>query len=140
MKVRLIIPSAPVAKARPRAFTGKSGKPIIYTPKRSKRFENKVTDLAMKYFPKPFLGPVKLHIRFLLPRPKRLTWKTKPMPECYCPKRPDIDNLAKAVTDGLNGVAYVDDKQIVALNVEKLYHAGYEAPKTIIEVQEIPTK
>ncbi|OXE37422.1 MAG: hypothetical protein CGW95_01600 [Phenylobacterium zucineum] len=28
----------------------------------------------------------------------------------------DIDNLAKAVLDGLNGVAYVDDRQVISLS------------------------
>lgn len=33
----------------------------------------------------------------------------------------DVDNLAKFVLDSLNGVLYVDDKQIVSLHVVKLY-------------------
>ena len=46
-----------------------------------------------------------------------------------CPKRgkypehdchtPDIDNIAKQVLDGLEGVAYTNDKQVVALHVMK---------------------
>jgi cyclopropane fatty-acyl-phospholipid synthase-like methyltransferase len=34
--------------------------------------------------------------------------------------RGDIDNYAKSVLDGLNGVAYTDDKQIVSLELRKL--------------------
>jgi Holliday junction resolvase RusA-like endonuclease len=36
-------------------------------------------------------------------------------------KKPDADNIAKIIADGLNGVAYHDDAQIVSLQVEKLY-------------------
>ena len=36
-------------------------------------------------------------------------------------KKPDIDNIAKAVLDALNKVAWEDDRQIVKLTVEKLY-------------------
>lgn len=32
---------------------------------------------------------------------------------------PDADNIAKAVLDGLNGIAYEDDKQVVELHVYK---------------------
>jgi Holliday junction resolvase RusA-like endonuclease len=35
--------------------------------------------------------------------------------------RPDIDNFAKAATDGMNGIVYVDDAQIVRLDAQKHY-------------------
>jgi Holliday junction resolvase RusA-like endonuclease len=35
--------------------------------------------------------------------------------------RCDVDNLAKFVLDSLNGLLYVDDKQVVSLNVLKVY-------------------
>ncbi|KIL35851.1 hypothetical protein SD71_10675 [Cohnella kolymensis] len=31
----------------------------------------------------------------------------------------DVDNLAKAYLDGLNKIAYIDDKQVMKLTVEK---------------------
>jgi Holliday junction resolvase RusA-like endonuclease len=37
------------------------------------------------------------------------------------PKKPDIDNLIKSVCDGLNGVAYKDDSQIVKLTSSKIF-------------------
>ena len=36
-------------------------------------------------------------------------------------KNVDVDNLAKAVMDAINGVAYKDDRQVVELNVKKRY-------------------
>ena len=36
-------------------------------------------------------------------------------------KKPDIDNVLKSLFDGLNGVAFKDDTQIVSLTCEKLY-------------------
>lgn len=38
-------------------------------------------------------------------------------------KKPDADNLAKAVMDALNGVAYSDDKNCVSMIVTKQYGA-----------------
>ena len=41
-------------------------------------------------------------------------------------KRPDSDNIVKAVLDGLNLIAYHDDAQVWAHNVRKVYseHPG----------------
>lgn len=36
-------------------------------------------------------------------------------------RKPDIDNVIKAIFDGLNGVAYLDDKQITDLTVVRRY-------------------
>lgn len=33
--------------------------------------------------------------------------------------KPDVDNVIKAVLDGLNGVAFVDDKQVVFVSCKK---------------------
>ena len=35
--------------------------------------------------------------------------------------KPDADNIAKAVCDALNGIAYKDDKQITCLTVDKVW-------------------
>ena len=36
-------------------------------------------------------------------------------------KKPDADNIAKAVCDALNGIACKDDSQVVDLTVRKHY-------------------
>ena len=128
------VPGTPVAKPRPRAMATKKGNIRMYTPTNSKNFEFRIADLAKKIFDKPIKVPVKVKITFLMHRPRKYIWKTKPMPRIPCDKRPDIDNLFKSVVDGLNGIAFLDDGQIVEMNVLKLYHSGNEGPKTIIEV------
>jgi Holliday junction resolvase RusA-like endonuclease len=37
------------------------------------------------------------------------------------PARPDVDNIAKTVLDGMNGVIYADDAQVTYLKVTKKY-------------------
>ena len=37
------------------------------------------------------------------------------------PHRPDLDNIAKSICDGMNGIAYTDDKLITMLIVKKIY-------------------
>lgn len=49
-------------------------------------------------------------------------------------KKPDIDNIVKAVLDALNEVAYRDDTQVVELQVRKQYS---ERPRLEICLEEL---
>lgn len=49
--------------------------------------------------------------------------------------RADIDNLVKSVLDGLNGVAYDDDRQVDILIAQKQY--GCEEDSIIINIMKI---
>ena len=134
--VSFVIKGIPKVKQRPR-FAMRNGKVLTYTPKTTASFENLVKLKAEKEFTHPLENAVRLAIRFYMPRPKRLIWKTKMMPEIHSDKRPDIDNLAKAVIDGLNGIAFNDDAQIADLHVTKKYHSGDGQSKTIVIVENI---
>ena len=52
----------------------------------------------------------------------------------FVTKRPDADNISKAILDALNGVAYKDDSQIVALYVFKMWTNG--EPHVRVELAE----
>ncbi len=53
---------------------------------------------AKNLFPQPLTGPVALGVKF------------------YFSRRPgDLDNYVKAISDGLNGIAWQDDRQVVKL-------------------------
>ena len=54
----------------------------------------------------------------------------------YPTLKPDADNIAKAVCDALNGVAYKDDKQITCLTVDKVW-ADDGIERVEIEVEEL---
>ena len=49
-------------------------------------------------------------------------------------KPEDIDNCIKIIADALNGLAYVDDTQIVAVVAEKFYA---EIPRVEVEITEV---
>ncbi len=69
----------------------------------------------------------------------RKSYTKKKAREClenvYCDLMPDADNIAKTVCDALNGVAYVDDKQVVECVVVKKWTE--EEERLEIEVSEI---
>ena len=57
---------------------------------------------------------VEVSLVFTLKKPKTVT-RSEPF------IRPDIDKLSRAVLDGLTGVAYEDDEQVVKLTAVKEY-------------------
>ena len=52
-------------------------------------------------------------------------------------KKPDADNVMKIILDALNGVAYEDDRQIVALAIRKTYG---EKPGVRVEIRTIASE
>jgi len=50
------------------------------------------------------------------------------------PTKIDIDNIAKAVFDGLNGVLWLDDRQVVRATLSKQYS---EIPEVRLYVEEM---
>ena len=116
---KLNLKMKPIPKARPRL--GKYG---TYTPKTTVDYEKAVQLAYQKQFKneKPFDNPVQMEVTFYFQVPKsytkkhRLEFARENKPHT---KRPDLDNLVKAVTDALNGLAYKDDSQIYSMVIQK---------------------
>ena len=87
--------------------------------------------------PRKHSGPVEIVVNAWFPRPKAKTWKTKPMPAYRHTRKPDADNVLKAVLDALNGVAWVDDAQIVTATVRKFVCSGECVPRVEISIKEV---
>ena len=110
----------PVAKARPRV-TMIGGRARAYTPKKSADYERHI---AREWAHERQSGAVRLDIVFGMPIPQ--SWSKKQQDAAASglilpSKKPDIDNLIKAVMDALNGVAYDDDNQVIELSAKKVY-------------------
>ncbi len=98
-------------------------------------FKDFVCLAAKQAYQGPLLkGPLRVSLLFLLPRPKRIVWKTRPMPRIWAAVTPDRDNLEKAVNDALTGILWVDDGQVCDGVVQKMYACGDESPGVIVEV------
>lgn len=72
----------------------------------------------------PVEGPLVLSLDVRLPIPA--SWPKKKQEEASSGRlrpvaRPDVDNFAKAVLDGLNGIVWRDDSQVVELRASKHY-------------------
>lgn len=121
MTYTITIPGTPIAKARPRVT--RSGH--AYTPQRTKDYENLVRQCFQIEHGSPMLeGALALELDLYFSIPKSTRKKDVPAMrtgQIRPTKRPDLDNCLKAVSDALNGVAYKDDSQIVAVVVQKFY-------------------
>jgi Holliday junction resolvase RusA-like endonuclease len=131
--IAFTIPGNPVPKGRPR-FT-RQGR--TYTPAKTKTYEEQVAVLAKAACPEPFKTPVAVLVTAVFPVP--LTYPKKRREACLNglerhTKRPDLDNIVKAVTDGMNGVVYGDDSQIVRLVANKVYGTDAMVEVTVQEV------
>lgn len=104
LKVNIVVPSAPVPKGRPRMT--RRGR--VFTPKRTLDAEAIIRD-AWGSNPK-FTGPVSLVVVF---QKDQMTIEVTDFPEGESKLRGDIDNYVKTVMDGLNGVAWDDDRQVM---------------------------
>jgi len=76
-------------------------------------------------------GPVIVLARFRLTRPRRLADTMAAEPALVVP---DLDKITRALLDGLNGIAYADDKQVVALVATKAYASPLERPGVTVRV------
>ena len=134
MSMVFVIKGEPKGKGRPR-FT-KTGR--VYTPSETSRYEELVRlsylNMAKGY---KFTSPVRVTIKAFCKPPKG---KSKKVVEDMLngrilpTKKPDADNVAKIILDGLNKVAWDDDTQVVDMMVTKRYS---EDPMVAVIIEEI---
>ena len=120
-----IIPGVPVAKGRPR-LTTRGGHARAFTPDKTRRFEAVVADAARRAMDAldPCAEAVEVEAYFTLPIPKSWPkWRQRDaLAGAERPTgKPDLDNYLKALADGMNGLVYVDDCQIVSARLSKRY-------------------
>lgn len=119
-----MIPGEPTGKGRPR-FT-RSGH--AYTPEKTASYEQAVRQAYRSEFPDAEPIPegvpvaVKIVAGYGIPKSTSKVKAERMLAgEIRPTKKPDADNVAKAICDALNGIAYHDDSQITMLCVSKHY-------------------
>lgn len=79
-------------------------------------------------------GPVAVRIDSFRPLPKSRPKRVNSEPDAF---KPDADNIAKAVLDALNGIAYEDDAQVVDLRVVKHERERGATERLRIRIEEL---
>lgn len=117
------VPGKVIGKGRPRlnSYTG-----VVYTPTKTKDYESLVEQYFLLKYPrfKTLEGRIKVSIiaYFSIPKTTKKSDINEMLDNNISPtKKPDIDNIVKAVLDSMNKFAFKDDNQITKLEVEKKY-------------------
>jgi Holliday junction resolvase RusA-like endonuclease len=126
MRVAFAVPGAPFGKGRPRIGIRSNGRAMAFTPAKTVNYEAMVklaAQAAMGDKP-PVNTPVTARIIAVFPVPA--SWSKKRQEEAirlceYPTKKPDADNVCKAILDACNQIIYRDDSQVVDLMVRKIY-------------------
>ncbi|MEI6449785.1 MAG: RusA family crossover junction endodeoxyribonuclease [Actinomycetes bacterium] len=115
MNVQFSVGGIPQGKQRPRL--GKGGR--VYTPAPTRRYERMVAWAALESRPRGWA----------------LTGRFRVEVVCYFPdeRRRDVDNVLKSVLDGMQGVLYEDDSQVVVASAIKWLDR--ERPRTEVVVK-----
>ena len=118
------VPGQPRGKGRPR-FARRGNFVTTYTDDKTASYENLIA-LAYKAAGGTYheTGSVTIGVaaHYAIPKSASKVKREKMLRREIKPQtKPDIDNILKAVMDGLNKVAYADDKQITCASVSKSY-------------------
>lgn len=134
--VTCIMRDEPVAKGRPRARVVGGKFVQVYTDAKTRAYEKWIGEEYLKDCGVKFDGSIKIAIEFYHAIPKSTTKanKIKMLQREIYPSRNDLDNCIKALTDGLNKIAYDDDSQIVEIKAKKVYAENPRIEFTITEV------
>ena len=120
-RCEFIIDGEPKGKARPR-FTRQGH---AYTADATRNYEKLVSHA---FDGEKFDGPVVVIISAYMQKAKSCKLR-------FPTKKPDVDNIAKIIMDGLNGTAWDDDKQVISVTVRKLWTPNY--PRVEVTIKEV---
>lgn len=117
ISIKFTVYGKPQGKARPR-FTCQGR---VYTPKQTADYEQQIRQAYISAGGQLISDTAPIQIKITA-----YYKKAKSNKMLQPTLKPDADNIAKIVCDGLNGIAYKDDKQIVSLTVLKVWTDGIE--------------
>ena len=139
-----MVPGEPVGKGRPRFGVRRSKDGGAYvsvrTPDKTVIYENQVKleyreQTGGQKFGDDCMLEIEIEAYYSIPKSASKKKRAAMLDGTVRPtKKPDADNVLKAVADSLNGIAYRDDSQIVRAVVDKFYDA---APRLIVTITEI---
>ena len=133
--LRFSIPGEPQGKGRARAARTKMGV-RMFTPEKTRSYEAIVRSISAEAMGTmtPIEGPVAMHLRAYFQAPKNLKKSYREAVDretLPVTKRPDVDNIAKSLADGMNGIVYKDDAQVFSATAEKFYS---DRPRVEVEI------
>ena len=126
MKIDFFVSGVPKAQPRVKAFV-RGGHAGVYTPDSAESWKQSVRLQATANAPESLVtAPIRIELDFFLPRPKahhKRDGSVKSNSPIWHCKKPDLDNLIKAVVDAITDTqrVWMDDSQICEITATKTY-------------------
>jgi len=123
LSISFFVETTPVAKGRPR-FRSMGKFVQTYTPTKTRDYETLIAEQATIAMggTEPLQTPLTVYLYFTLPIPQSTTKRAKnALLGTIHTKKPDIDNLIKAVLDGMDKIVFNSDGQIGNIHASKRY-------------------
>lgn len=127
--LHVVVLGTPKGKARPRVCL-RGGHAHAYTPKETAEYErtiwhaarNAMVDAGWLKVEKPTALKVEILATFSVPK----SWTKKRRAGAlqgveHHVSKPDCDNITKAALDGMNGIVFEDDAQVIECRTTKAY-------------------
>jgi Holliday junction resolvase RusA-like endonuclease len=122
--VTFTVDGDPVPKGRPR-FARRGQFVQTYTDAKTIDYETQVAMQARHAIgsTKPLEGALSvfLYLRYTVPASYSKKRKEACLKGVEYPKKVDIDNVYKSITDAMQGIVYANDSQIVEAHIKKVY-------------------
>lgn len=140
--IAFTVPGEPQGKGRAK-IVKIGGFSRMATPEKTVAYEGLVSMAAQQAMggAKPFEGPCVLEVLAVFSLPKSATKKQRADAAAgiFRPtKKPDADNVLKAVCDGMNGVVWKDDVQAVDVRTIKRYGDTPGVQVRVAMLRELP--
>lgn len=125
--VHFTVPGAPQGKGRPRiSKVGQHAR--MFTPATTVAYEGLIAHAAQQAMAGAPMLDMPVSCRISITAPVPASWSKRRQAAALAgavmpTTKPDVDNVVKAVLDGLNGVLWRDDVLVVDLAVRKRYGA-----------------
>ncbi|MDP9518800.1 RusA family crossover junction endodeoxyribonuclease [Pseudomonas protegens] len=133
--VSFIVPGEAVGKGRPRVTTI-GGHARMFTPQKTANYETLISMAAQQAMQGRELitGPVLVELKIAVGI--AASWSKKKTAAALAgqvmpTKKPDADNVLKAICDGINGIVFKDDVQVVNVSMSKRFA---EKPGVLVRV------
>lgn len=146
MKISFFVPGKPRGKGRPRFFKGHAvtdSKTREYEALVGERAQAAMNDLAraigLKEADAIIDNPCDVDVIafFAVPKSYSKVKRECALNQVLKPNKPDADNIAKIVLDGMNGIAFSDDARVWRVVCEKRYSDTIEGVQVNVYWEEV---
>lgn len=129
-RTRVVVRGVPAPQGSKRGFVVGNRAVLVESSAKVRPWREDVRHAAQECFEQPLVGPVSVEVVFLLPRPKSVSTKRRPLPTV----KPDLDKLLRSTLDALKSAGvYGDDSQVVQVACSKVY-AEDQPSGAVIEI------